>query len=144
MVGTHQNILQGADFSFPKVQTDFRARQASYTTRSEAFSPGIKRPEREADHSLLFSAENKDERIWALLHAFLVHIGATLLFPFLHVLENSSQLCVCVCVCVCACVCARARARANYPFVSLIYYLLHNVYLLNLVINSNSHHRKLY
>ena len=112
MVETHQNILQGADFPFPKVQTNFRARQASYTTRSEVFSPGIKRPEREADHSLLFSAGGKDEWIWALLHAFLEHIGATLLFPFLHVLENSSQLCLSECVCVCVCVCACARACA--------------------------------
>ena len=110
-----------------------------------------------ADHLLLSSA--KDEQILTVLHTFLARIGATLLVPFLLVMTTSSQLRVCVCVCICvslfvslcmsvsACVCACALVRAHAPiitFVSLIYHLLYNVQLLNLVVNSNSHHRKLW
>jgi hypothetical protein len=49
------------DFSlFHRIQTGSGAHAASSPMGTEAFSPGLKRPEREADRSPPFSAEAKN------------------------------------------------------------------------------------
>jgi hypothetical protein len=70
-------------YRLQRIQTGSGAHPASCSMGIKPFFPGVKRPEREADHSHPFSAEVKDEWSYtsAPLCAFMAWTGITLHLP---------------------------------------------------------------